>query len=93
MSNLPAIGLGAEEHDLAWSIVNGEDPVRRLVTMKYFTYAIDGEDVIFDDKMRARIELACGSALHEVVPEGFEADRVLRFDGDEEAIRSRLADF
>jgi hypothetical protein len=68
-----------EAKDIALRIAGGEDVVSRIVTMKYFTYSIEGEDVIFMDEMRAEVERLAGSTLEEVTPAQFPGDRVLRF--------------
>lgn len=78
-----------EALDLAMAIARGEDPIRRIVTMRWFTYAIEGEDVVLGDELKAQIEALGGSSLVEVTPQAYPGDRVLRFE-NMEAAQERL---
>jgi hypothetical protein len=70
-----------EALDLARAIARGEDPVRRIITMRWFTYDVEGEDVVVTDELKAN--------LVEVKPEGYAGERVLRFE-NVEAAKQRL---
>lgn len=74
-----------EAKDIAQRIAGGEDVVSRIVTMKYFQYLIEGEEVIFMEDMRAEVERLAGAQLEEVTPSQYPGDRVLRFRPDEQA--------
>lgn len=78
-----------EALDLARAIARGEDPVRRIVTMRWFTYEVEGEGVVVMDELKAKIEELGGSKLVEVTPEAYPGDRVLRFE-NVEAAQNRL---
>jgi hypothetical protein len=78
-----------EALDLARAIARGEDPVRRIITMRWFTYDVEGEDVVVTDELKAKIEALGGSNLVEVKPEGYAGERVLRFE-NVEAAKQRL---
>jgi len=74
-----------EAKDIAQRIAGGEDVVSRIVTMKYFQYFIEGEEVIFMEDMRAEVERLAGATLEEVTPSQYPGDRVLRFRRDQRA--------
>ena len=69
-----------EATSLALAIARGEDPIRRIVTMRWFSYDIEGDDVVLDEGLKAKIEEIGGSRLVEVTPEEYPGDRVLRFE-------------
>ena len=80
-----------EARDIALRIASGEDVVSRIVTMKYFQYSLEGEDVIFMEEMRAEVERLAGAKLEEMTPAEYPADRVLRFASTEQkAVLERL---
>jgi hypothetical protein len=84
-------GLKEEAKQIAQRIAAGEDVVSRLVTMQWFTYWLDGEEVLFTDELRTEVERVAGARLEEVRPERFPNDRVLRFHaGGLEGIQARL---
>lgn len=78
-----------EAMNLAMAIARGEDPVRRIVTMRWFSYEVEGEDIVVMPELQALIEKIGGSKLIEVTPEAYPGDRVLRFE-NVEAAQQRL---
>lgn len=58
-----------------------EDPggVARIATQKYFTFDLAGDEAVFTNGMRKRIEEALGFELREVVYPGYEGETALAF--------------
>ena len=83
--------MAQEAKDIAARIAGGEDVVSRIVTMDYFGYNIEGEEVIFTDELRAEVERVAGAKLVESAPVEFPMDRVLQFAESERAgVQERL---
>lgn len=69
----------------------GEYVVTRIVTSKYFTYEIDGHEVVVTNEMKVAMQELAGAELSEFKPERFPGDRALRFPPDSlPVIRSAL---
>lgn len=80
-----ALWAPGEIADITARLAGGEDVVSRIVTMKYFTYKIEGEEVIFMDEMRAEVETLAGAPLVEATSEAYPMERVLRFAPEDRA--------
>jgi len=57
----------------------GEYVVTRIVTSKYFTYEIDGHEVVVTDEMKQEMEKLAGAELSEYKPKLFPGERALQF--------------
>jgi len=69
------------EAEIVGRLARGEHVVKRIVTMRWFTYEIDGEDVVVTDQKRAVIEQMAGAPLIEYTPAQYPLERGLGFDG------------
>lgn len=77
--------------EIAARLAQGEHVVTRLVTMRWFTYAVDGEEVLVTDQMRATIEGMAGAPLVEYTPPQYQGMRALGFEpAVQPAVRERL---
>ena len=71
--------MHSEGRALAVRIARGEDPVRRIVTMRHFTYEVDGEEVLFTEELQDEVQRLGGGELVEQTPKEYPGDRVLRY--------------
>src|SRR5205814_5721893 len=67
----------ALEREIAERLANGEDVVTRIVTMRWFTFELEGEDLVVGDEMQRAIEQLAGAPLIEYTPPRYPMDRAL----------------
>jgi hypothetical protein len=75
-ANSPVDRLEAE---ILSHLAAGEVVVSRIVTMRWFTYEVDGESYVVGDEMRQRLEHIAGADLVEFTPADYPAERALGF--------------
>ena len=82
----------ALERELADRLAAGEDVVARLITMRWFTFDLEGEDLVVGDEMQRAIEQTAGATLIEYTPAQYPMMVALGFDPKvRSAVRERLA--
>ena len=82
----------ALEREIADRLVTGEDVVTRLITMQWFTFYLEGEELIVGDEMQRAIEQMSGARLIEYTPAMYPMMVGLGFDPKvRSAVRERLA--
>lgn len=55
----------------------GAGGITRLVASTYFTFQVDGEELVFTEKLRAQVEAKLGESLVERVFAGLEGEVAL----------------
>jgi len=82
----------ALEREIADRLAAGEDVVTRLITMRWFTFELEGEDLVVGDEMQRAIEQMAGAALIEYAPAEYPMMIALGFDPSvRSAVCERLA--
>ena len=82
----------ALEREIADRLATGEDVVTRLITMRWFTFYLEGEDIVVGDEMQRSIEQMAGAQLIEYTPVEYPMTVALGFDPKvRSAVRERLA--
>jgi hypothetical protein len=82
----------ALEREIAERLADGEDAVTRIVTMQWFTYEKDGEDLVVGHEMQLAIEQLAGAVLIEYTPSKYPLMVGLGFPRAARAgVRERLA--
>ena len=89
--NQPAFDR-ALEREIADRLAAGEDVVTRLITMRWFTFYLEGEDLVVGDEMQRFIEQVAGAPLIEYTPAEYPMMVALGFDPKvRSSVRERLA--
>jgi len=82
----------ALEREIAKRLAAGEHAVTRLVTMQWFTFYLEGDELVVSDEMRRAIEEVAGAPLVEYTPAPYHTMVGLRFaPKSRPAVRERLA--
>lgn len=82
----------ALQREVADRLAAGEDAVTRLITMRWFTFELEGEDLVLGDEMQRAIEQMAGAPLIEYTPARYPMMVALGFDPKvRSAVCERLA--
>ena len=82
----------ALEREIADRLAAGEDVVTRLITMQWFTFYLEGEELVVGEEMQRSIEQMSGAPLIEYTPVKYPMMAALGFDPKVRAsVRERLA--
>jgi hypothetical protein len=82
----------ALEREIADRLAAGEDAVTRLITMQWFTFDLEGEDLVVGEDMQRAIEEMAGAPLIEYTPCQYPMMVGLGFDPKvRSVVRERLA--
>lgn len=82
----------ALEREIADRLAAGEHAVTRLVTMQWFTFCLEGDELVVGDEMRRAIEELAGAPLVEYTPAPYPMMVGLRFAPKlRSRVRERLA--
>lgn len=82
----------ALEREIADRLAVGEDVVTRLITMQWFTFYLEGEELVVGEEMQRSIEQMSGAPLIEYTPAKYPMMAALGFDPKvRPSVRERLA--